>query len=881
MKKSNNLFWVLALLFLAACSNQKNTTVSDIPELNDDEITVLDEILVTPKKEIYNPSERIINDLIHTKLEVSFDWENQHLLGKATLTLKPYFYPTDSLILDAKGFDLQTVELVQPGINQPVDFDYDGKQIKIVLPKEYTKDETYKIFIKYIAKPNDLPLGGSAAITADKGLYFINPLGKTPDKPRQIWTQGETESNSCWFPTIDSPNERMTQEIFITVDKDFTTLSNGELVYSNFNADDTRTDYWNMDLPHAPYLAMMAIGEFKVALDKWINPQGVEIPVNYYIEDEYANNVYGIFGNTPEMIQYFSEILDYPFPWQKYSQVIVRDYVSGAMENTTATIHGEFLNQTAREMIDGDNEDVISHELFHQWFGDLVTCESWANLPLNESFATYGEYLWNEHKYGLDEAAMKFRRSRDGYFREAEYDKKKLIRFDYEDKEDMFDGHSYNKGGQVLHMLRNYVGDEAFFASLSKYLHDNEFHPVEIHNLRLAFEAVTGEDLNWFFNQWFLSVGHPVLDINYSYDEINKKETVTINQVQDFEISPVFKLPMTIDVYTADGMMSYEVTLKDKEETFTFPANQSPLLVNVDAKKVILAEKQDHRPIQWWSYQYYHATNYLDKYEALQKAQELIETEKDTFEPMIADALSDPFWGIKVKALTLVKFMKDYANTEQTVLGLTRDENPMVRSLALFNLENSYGAKKYKDAFLEALNDPSYSVISYGLIGLVAIDGDLALEKAKAFEKEKNNNIQGAIGRIYSDYGGKGEEAFFERNFATANPSYQLVNLYPNYVARQDYETITHGINNLKKIAKNGQQWWIRMSAFKSLKNLQDLLKNKEEELNKNLATATDSADKASIDHKIKNMHDQQQRCEEAFQEAKSKETNEKVLGRI
>jgi len=873
-------FLPLVLFFIASCSQQKAITEADMPTLDDD-VMVLDEILVEPKEVVYNASEKRINDLIHTKLEVSFDWDTQHLMGKATLTFKPYFYPTDSLTLDAKGFDLHTVELVKPGVNQPVDFAYNGKELKIVLPKTYTRDETYKIFIEYIAKPNDLPLGGSDAITSDKGLYFINPLGEVPDKPRQIWTQGETESSSCWFPTIDSPNERMTQEIFITVGKDFTTLSNGELVYSNFNADDTRTDYWNMSLPHAPYLAMMAVGEYRVALDKWISPNGVEIPVNYYIEEEFADNVFGIFGNTSEMIRFYSDILDYPFPWQKYSQVIVRDYVSGAMENTTATIHGEFLNQTAREMIDSDNEDVIAHELFHQWFGDLVTCESWANLPLNESFATYGEYLWNEYKYGLDEAALKFRSSRDGYFREAQYEKKDMIRFDYADKDDMFDGHSYNKGGQILHMLRNYVGDEAFFASLSRYLKDNEYQSVEIHNLRLAFEKVTGEDLNWFFNQWFLSAGHPVLDINYSYDEVNKKETVTINQVQDFEESPLFVLPMTIDVYTTEGVVSYEVVLRDKEETFTFPASQFPLLVNVDAKKITLAEKRDNRPTAWWSYQFYHAKNYMDKYEAMQKAQELIATEKEIFEPMVMDALSDPFWGIKTMALTLVKYMKNYSNTEQTVLGLTKDDNSMVRSLALFNLENSYDEKQYEKNFIEALEDPSYSVVSYGLIGLVAIDGSLALEKAKAFESEKNSNIEGAVGRIYSDYGGAGEHAFFQRNFATSRPSYQLINLYPNYVARQDYETITHGINNLKKIAENGEPWWIRMIAFRSMKTLKDLLGSKEDELKLQQESTTDSSEKARLDHKLKNMSDQKKRCIEAFQEAKSKETDQNVLDRI
>jgi len=219
-------------------------------------------------------------------------------------------------------------------------------------------------------------------------------------KPTQLWTQGETEGSSVWFPTIDTPSERMSQEIFITTRKDFQTLSNGQLVYSNFNDDDTRTDYWKQDLEHPPYLTMMAVGDFKIGRDEWQDSKGRIVPVDYYVEPDYANYVFQIFGDTPEMMTFYSELLNYDYPWDKYAQIIVRDYVSGAMENTTATIYGEYVNQTSRELIDDNNETTIAHELFHHWFGDLVTCESWSHLPLNESFATYGEYLWLEHKYG-------------------------------------------------------------------------------------------------------------------------------------------------------------------------------------------------------------------------------------------------------------------------------------------------------------------------------------------------------------------------------------------------------------------------------------------------------------------------------------------------
>ena len=452
------------------------------------------------------------HDLIHTKLEVHFDWERQYLLGTALLELKPHFYSQDQLILDAKGFDIKSVQLVDGGKTATLNFDYDGQKLRIALDRTYNRNEHYFVSIEYTAKPNELDAGGSEAITSDKGLYFINPTGSDKNKPRQIWTQGETEASSCWFPTIDSPNQRTTQEIYITVSEEFVTLSNGQLVYSRGNNDGTRTDYWKMEQPHAPYLFMMAIGEFAIVKDQW---EGKE--VSYYVEPSYEKYARAIFGNTPEMMTYFSDLLNYPYPWSKYSQVVVRDYVSGAMENTTASVFMEDLQVDTRYLLDDNWDGIIAHELFHQWFGDLVTCESWSNLTLNEAFATYSEYLWVEHHLGKEEAAYIGHEQAESYFQESIEKKVDLIRFYYDDKEDLFDNHSYAKGGRVLHMLRAHLGDEAFFEALHQYLSDYAGQPVEVHHLRLAAEHVSGQDLNWFFNQWFLDSGHPVLQIQTEY----------------------------------------------------------------------------------------------------------------------------------------------------------------------------------------------------------------------------------------------------------------------------------------------------------------------------------------------------------------------------
>lgn len=468
--------------------------------------------------------------------------------------------------------DINAVELVKPGAkNTALAYNYsDGMNLIITLDKEYKANENYTLYINYIAKPDELKAEGSAAIKDAKGLYFINPKGEEKDKPTQIWTQGETEATSVWVPTIDRPNQKSTQEFYLVVPSKYVTLSNGKLISQTPNNDGTRTDYWKMDLPHAPYLFFIGVGDYAVVKDSY---KGKE--VSYYVEKEYEKVARKIFGNTPEMMKFFSEVVTgVDYPWVKYSQIVGRDYVSGAMENTTATLHQESAQQNARELQDGVAwESTIAHELFHQWFGDYVTAESWSNLTVNESFADYSQYLWEEHKYGADAAGEENEKEMQAYIR-GNSSKKDLVRFYYADKEDMFDLVSYQKGGRILNMLRNYVGDSAFFKSLNKYLNDNKFGNGSAHKLRLAFEAVTGRDLNWFFNQWYFNSGHPKLNINSAYDETAKQVVLTIKQTQDS--NKIFKLPVAIDVYADKEKTRHNVWLENRFDTLKLTCPSKP-----------------------------------------------------------------------------------------------------------------------------------------------------------------------------------------------------------------------------------------------------------------------------------------------------------------
>ncbi|MCS7074603.1 MAG: M1 family metallopeptidase, partial [Bacteroidia bacterium] len=484
-------------------------------------------------------------------------------------------------------------------------------------------------------------------------------------------------SSQAWFPTIDSPNERTTQEIFITVEDKYTTLSNGKLISSTKNPDGTRTDHWKMSLGHAPYLFMMAIGEFAVVKDKWRN-----IEVNYYVEKEYEKYAKMIFGNTPEMLEFFSKKLGVMYPWEKYSQVVVRDFVSGAMENTTATIHFSALQHDDREHLDETHEDIIAHELFHHWFGDLVTCESWANLPLNESFATYGEYLWNEYKYGKEEADKHLDSDLQQYMAEAQQKREPLIRYYYLRREDMFDGHSYQKGGRVLHMLRNVVGDDAFFAALKLYLERNQFSDVEIAELRIAFEDVTGKDLMWFFDQWFMKPGHPELSISQEY--ISGSLKLNIRQTQDLRYMPVYRIPTKIGITTSSGTKHYPIEFWTKDTTITFALDSEPLNVDFDSDKILLAKINHEKPRNMWLNQLKTATHYKAKQLAINKLKP--DLDNPEIKAAIMQLLDDPFWAIRVDAINALKTVTSI--TDQPILTKLKqlvetDKKARVRSEAI------------------------------------------------------------------------------------------------------------------------------------------------------------------------------------------------------
>jgi aminopeptidase N len=718
-----------------------------------------------PLLKIYRETPPKINDLIHTKLDVRFDYKKRYMYGKEWVTLKPHFYPTDTLRLDAKGMDIKTLAVVKNGKNIPLKFTYDSLTLAIHLDKVYHNNETYTLYIDYTSKPNELKVKGSAAINDAKGLYFINPDGTEKDKPTQIWTQGESESSSAWFPTIDKPGQKCTDEISMTVPAKYVTLSNGRLASQKTNADGTRTDTWKMELPHSVYLFMMAVGDFKIYHDKWRDK-----PVDYYLESKYAPYAKQIFGNTPEMMEFYSTTLGVDYPWNKYAQIVVRDYVSGAMENTTATLHGEQVQKTARELIDSYDDESqidIAHELFHQWFGDYVTCESWSNLTVNESFADFSEMLWAQHKFGKDEADAHSYMAMTSYLRTPGAASKDLVRFHYDDKEDVFDVVTYQKGGRILNMLRTYLGDAAFFKGLNIYLKTNAFKNGEAQQLRLALEEASGLDLNWYFNQWYYGAGNPSLTISYKWDDASKTETVYLAQTQKGQ---TFILPFAVDIYAGGKMERHKVWMRDLADTLTFHSDSKPELVNVDGDKVMLADKKDAKTLNEYVFQYFNAPLYLDRFEAITAAA-ATQSDKGAQKVLIA-ALNDKYYGLRIKAIRALDMTNDdVRNAAQPMLVLLvqTDKNTLVQAAAIGVLAKLKAAGMM-NLFKQALTSQSYAVDAAALNAIAALDPKQALPLAKTFEKDNRGPLTIAMMNVYATVGTDAEWPHVYESFTNGNP---------------------------------------------------------------------------------------------------------------
>lgn len=797
LKRPVTIVLLFAVMFSACSPARRAARQAKAQEKNLPEITVS----VNDAINQYRASTPILWDIIHTRVALSFNWAEKTADGQAWIDIQPFAKSRKILTLDAKSMQIERVEQIVGEQRKAIPHTYNDDKVTLTLDREYKPNEKLKIYIKYKALPYSKVTGGSAAITDDRGLYFINTDGEIPNKPHQIWTQGETEANSHWMPTIDKPNERMTVQIELTVPEKMQTLSNGVKLSSEPAAGEyMKTDIWKMDKPIQVYAAMFAIGKFAIVKDKWRDKE-----VNYYVEREYEPYAKKMFNNTPEMMEYFSTITGVDYPWQKYDQVVVRDYVSGAMENTTASLYGEFMNQNFREIADNNFEDIVAHELFHQWFGDYVTMESWSNLTVSESFANYGEQLWRKHKYGKESADRLAYNDLNKYLNSKTYSP--LVRFNYNDKEDMFDRISYEKGGAILNYLHGLIGDDAFFKAMNIYLTKNALSSTEATHWRLAVEEATGEDWNWFFNQFYLRGSHPHLEISYTYDDVKQELVVSVSQPNDKGASYQLPLKSAVIYGNEQSVVDWNIVKNVEEYKYPYKNGIKPVIIP-DMEHWLPGTIAENKTSEHWLVQFQNTKNYISKRKAINEAVKNIGD--DVAKQLIDKALSDASPLIKEHTLSAItKLTGDvYANRwKSTVEYLAaEDADRHVRANA-FTMLGKWKVQSSKNAMLAALCDSSYAVAGAALEALYKIAPDSAYARARVvLEQDPKTGLQTAAESIIAQKGVPTDIAYFEGMAPHVYGSRKLAlsSILSAYLSVVKDETVfERGVSLMADMAKN------------------------------------------------------------------------------
>jgi aminopeptidase N len=506
-------------------------------------------------------------DVQHYLIRTSFDRKTKTIYGDTTVSLKPLKGGFNTVALDAVNLNFESVRLETEAADLP--FRTGEDKIFITLGKNYSPKDLIKIRLKYSAKPR-------------KGVYFINADRDGDPLPHeaQIFTQGETEESRYWFPSYDFPDDKATTEQFLTVEADETAISNGELLETLANVDGTKTFHFKMNLPHSVYLTSFVIGKYVKFTDTHKN-----IPLTVYLYPGREFLYERVFVSTKEMMRIYEELTGIAFPFNKYDQTIVAHFNLGGMENITATTLSDrdiFFFGRNRFAV----EDIISHELAHSWFGNLVTSRNWAELWLNEGFATFMEGAYREKMYGRADYLRKIAEDRDVYFAEESKMSRKHGLFNQLARPDksIFDSVAYQKGGAVVHTLRETVGDKVFWKAINIYLNKNKFGNVETADLRKVFEDVSKKDLDWFFNQWVYASGYPRIEIKYRYDAETQRLILSVNQTQKTEdLTPsAFILPLDIELTTPGGARTEKITVTKRAETFSLKLNEAPTNIVFD-----------------------------------------------------------------------------------------------------------------------------------------------------------------------------------------------------------------------------------------------------------------------------------------------------------
>jgi aminopeptidase N len=519
-------------------------------------------------------------DVQNYLIRSTVDYADKKLIGQTTVTLKPLTDNFNNFELDAAGMEIEAVTLDDGSAGKPLQYKAAGEKLSITLDRAYPAAAVLAVTVKY------------TITKAEKGIYFVNEMREKDGKlvhPRQAWTHGEAEENHFWFPCYDYPDDKATSEQFVTVPSGETAIANGEFLDATENIDGTKTFHYKMPVPHSSYLMSFVAGDYARVEAKY-----GAVPLGYYVYRGTEDVGQAAFGKTPQMIAVFEKLTGVKFPYPKYDQTIVADFKFGGMENITATTMADTEIMAARlEIMRPYTDDLVSHELAHSWFGDLVTCKTWSQLWLNEGFATFMEAVYKESEGGRKSYLEKVRNDAGRFLADdlRNTHPHALVNKFAKPDDDLFDVTTYQKGGTVLYMLREAVGDDAFWKAVNVYLNRHKFDNVETADLQAAMEEASGQDLDWFFNEWVYSAGFPDLRVRSSYNVKKKSLVLDIQQLQKTSTDTVvaFTLPVDLEIFAGKGApLKQTIKITQTRQMFQIPVSAAPKKVLFDKNEKIM-----------------------------------------------------------------------------------------------------------------------------------------------------------------------------------------------------------------------------------------------------------------------------------------------------
>lgn len=689
-------------------------------------------------------------DTRHIALDLRFDWEKEQLIGRETLVFAPLVSELRSIKLDAANITPTSIKTTTGSVLKFV-VEPEKENVSITLDRDYQPADEITLLIDYHTNgPQNTLRTGLTGL----GLKFIKPNPDDPKRPKQIWSQGESEYNHLWFLCYDHPNDFFTSELTATVEKPLIVVSNGRLLETKDNKDGTRTFHWKIEQPHASYLSSIIVGEYTPIVADYA---GIPVVSNVYPSEAAEGRLTTL--RLAEMVKFFSEKTGLKYPYAKYAQTMVRDF-GGGMENISATTQTDTMIHDARSELDGTSDGLQSHELAHQWFGDYVTARNWSDIWLNESFATYFQAMWDEYKLGRDDFLYSdVKANQDAYFAAwKQGNRRPIVTRNYTEPDSVFDTYAYPRGGAVLHMLRRNLGEENWWRAINYYLRKYAHQPVSTEQFRIAIEESTGQAMEWFFDEWLYRMGHPVFNVTQQYDEATRTLKLTVQQQQKpdpdspYPQVELFQTPVEIEIGTATQTRVERVQIAARrEQTFSFNVDSKPLLVNFDYNSTLIKELAFKKSADELAYQLERDQDVLGRSWALTQLSQEMKDQATSAERklvianQIARALTaDSFPGIRQAAAVALKEVSS-PEVRAALIAATKDPKPGVRAAAITSV-SAANDPSLAPTYQTFLKDQSYAVVRAAVAALAKTKDPKAYDAIVALlaEPSWHDTLKGA-----------------------------------------------------------------------------------------------------------------------------------------